>query len=127
MDIDNPLNLTDNFDGQKTGQHGLWVRLLEKLPQAMSTRAQGLARRRELPRRPEGVRLLDDEATYVWLDNLLYLEELARRGKPGYGDIYFEDLAHQVGPILRRAALERGRGRGQLLVHRVDRAPGGPS
>jgi hypothetical protein len=50
--------------------------------------------------------------TYVWLDNTLYLEELARRGKSGYGDPYFEDLARRVGPILRerlaRAAEDAG-------------------
>ena len=50
--------------------------------------------------------------TYVWLDNMLYLEELARRGKAGYGDPYFEDLARRVGPILRerlsRAAEDAG-------------------
>ena len=50
--------------------------------------------------------------TYVWLDNMLYLEELARRGKAGYGDPYFEDLASRVGPILKvrlsRAAEDTG-------------------
>jgi len=29
------------------------------------------------------------------------MQELARRGKPGYGDIYLEDLARRVGPYLR--------------------------
>jgi hypothetical protein len=102
VDIDSPLNLTENFDGQKTGQHGLWVRLLEKLPQAMS---------HELKVSPDAAKYLDNPkeyvfsmmtATYVCLDNTLYLEELARRGKPGYGDVYFEDLARKVGPILRQ-------------------------
>ena len=34
-DLHNPLALTDNVDGQKTGQHGLWVRFSSKLPEAM--------------------------------------------------------------------------------------------
>ena len=34
------------------------------------------------------------------------------RGKPGYGELYFEDLARRVGPILRSSVLSRG-GRGR--------------
>jgi hypothetical protein len=112
LDMHIPLNLTENSDGQMTGQHGLWVRLFDKLPQAMA---------HDLKLSPDTAKYLDDPkeyvfsmmvATYVWLDNVLYLEELARRGKPGYGDIYFDDLAHKVGPILKerlaRAAEDAG-------------------
>jgi len=111
VDLHTALNLTENFDGQKTGQHGLYARLVEKLPHAMGG----------IKVSPDAARYLDDPkeyvfsmlvATYVWLDNTLYLEELARRGKPGYGEIYFEDLARRVGPILRerlsRAAEDAG-------------------
>ena len=101
VDMHTVVNLTDNFDGQKTGQHGLYVRFTEKLPQWAA---------RELKLSPDAAVYLDDPeeyvfsmltATYVWLDNVLYLEQLAKRGKPGYGDIYFEDVARRVGPILR--------------------------
>lgn len=112
VDLHTVVNLTDNFDGQKTGQHGLYVRIVDKLPQAVG---------RELKLSPDAARYLDEPreyvfsmilSTYVWLDNVLYLEELAKRGKPGYGEIYFEDLAKRVGPILRerlsRAAEDAG-------------------
>ena len=112
VDMHSALNLTDNYDGQKTGQHGLWVRLVEKLPQAMG---------KDLRVSSDAANYLDNPkeyvfsmmlGTYVWLDNTLYLEELARRGKSGYGDPYFEDLARRVGPILRerlaRAAEDAG-------------------
>ena len=112
VDLNSPLNLTENYDGQKTGQHGMWVRLVEKLPQAMGN---------NLKASPDAARYLDNPkeyvfsimlGTYVWLDNMLYLEELARRGKAGYGDPYFEDLAGRVGPILKvrlsRAAEDAG-------------------
>jgi hypothetical protein len=112
VDLHSALNLTENFDGQKTGQHGLWVRLVEKLPQALG---------RDLKVAPDAANYLDTpreyvfsimQGTYVWLDNTLYLEELARRGKAGYGDPYFEDLARKVGPILKerlsRAAEDTG-------------------
>ncbi len=101
VDIHSVVNLTENYDGQKTGQHGLYVRLTDKLPQALG---------HELKLSPDAARYLDDpkeyvfsmlNATYIWLDNTLYLEELAKRGKSGYSDIYFEDLARRLGPILR--------------------------
>jgi hypothetical protein len=112
VDLNSALNLTENFDGQKTGQHGLWVRLVEKLHQAIGG---------NLKISPDAANYLDNPkeyvfsillGTYVWLDNTLYLEELVRRGKNGYGDPYFEDLAQRVGPILRerlsRAAEDAG-------------------
>jgi hypothetical protein len=112
VDVHSPLNLTENHDGQLTGQHGLWVRLVEKLPHALG---------RNLRLSPDAARYLDDPnehvfsmmlSSYVWLDNVLYLEELAQRGKRGFGDPYFEDLARRVGPVLRerlsRAAEDAG-------------------
>jgi hypothetical protein len=101
VDLHRPLNLTDNYDGQKTGQHGLWIRVVEKLPQAMG---------KDLKLSPDAANYLDEpneyvfsmiEATYVWVDNILYLEELSHRGKPGYGDIYYEDLVKRLGPLVR--------------------------
>jgi hypothetical protein len=112
VDLRSPLNLTENYDGQKSGQHGLWVRIEEKLPQALG---------KDLKVSPDAARYLDNpneyvfsmmEATYVWVDNVLYLEALARRGKSGYGDPYYEDLVRRVGPLLReqlsRAAEDAG-------------------
>lgn len=111
-DLHNPLALSDNADGQRTGQHGLWVRFAVKLPEAMG---------RRLKLTPDAAHLLDDpkehvfsmiSGTYVWLDNLLYQEELARRGQAGYTGIYYEALAGRTGEILKerlsRAAGEVG-------------------
>ena len=39
-DLHNPLALTENFDGQKTGQHGLWVRFSVKLSGGHGQEAQ---------------------------------------------------------------------------------------
>jgi len=105
VDLRSPLNLTDNYDGQRTGQHGLWVRVVEKLPQALG---------KDLKLSPDAANYLDNPkeyvfsimlASYVWVDNILYLEELAHRGMAGYGDPYYEDLARRVGPILRQQVL----------------------
>ncbi len=100
-DMSNPLALSDNADGQKTGQHGLWVRFTTKLPEAMDKR---------LKIGGEAARFLDDPkghvfamggASYIWLDNLLYEEELAKRGQSGYGELYYESLERRAGWLLR--------------------------
>lgn len=111
-DLHNPLALTENSDGQKTGQHGLWNRFAVRLPEAMEKR---------LDLAPDAAHYLDRPAehvfsilngTYVWLDNLLYLEELAHRGKGGYTEIYYDAFEARVSALLRerlsRAAAEAG-------------------
>ncbi len=100
-DLHNPLALTENADGQKTGQPGLWVRFSQKLPEAMDKR---------LKLSPEVARYLDDpkgyvfdmvEASYIWIDNLLFDEDLARRGQSGYTELYYDALAGKAGVLLR--------------------------
>ena len=111
-EIHNPLALTDNADGQKTGQHGLWIRSSVKLVEAMKDR---------LKVEPDAARYLDDpdeyvfsmiEASYVWLDNLLYADLLARKGKAGYGEIFFESFemrgGRNIADRLSRAAEDAG-------------------
>jgi hypothetical protein len=102
-DLHNPLALTENADGQKTGQHGLWTRFSLRLPEILQTV-------NKLKVDVDAAHFLDQpkehvfgvmNATYVWLDNVLYEEDLAKRGKPGYDDIYYEDLATREGPIVR--------------------------
>ncbi len=101
-DLRNPLALADNADGQKTGQHGLFVRFSVRLPEAMGAR---------LKLEPDAARFLDDpkeyvfsmvNGTYVWLDNLLYEEDLARRGQGGYSELYYEALELRAGRLLRQ-------------------------
>lgn len=100
-DLHNPLALTDNADGQKTGQHGFWIRFTTKLPETYEPR---------LKLDPDAAHFLDDPKeyvfamlgdTYIWLDNLLYVEELARRGAPGYTALYYGALGDRAGSILR--------------------------
>jgi len=112
IDLHSPLNLTKNYDGQETGQHGLWLRISDRLPQAMG---------KNLKLDPDAANFLDDPKeyvfsvileTYVWVDNILYLEELVSRGKSGHDAIYYDALASRVGPVLRarlnRAAEDAG-------------------
>lgn len=101
-DLHNPLALSDNADGQKTAQHGLWARFSERLPEAME---------RRLKLDCDAARYLDDPArfafevtreSYVWLDNLLYLEALSRRGQAGYDSFYYEAFERHAGGLLAR-------------------------
>lgn len=102
-DLHNPLALTDNADGQKTGQNGLWTRFSVRLPEVLQTMGK-------LKLDPDAAHFLDQpkehvfsllNATYVWLDNVLYEEDLAHRGQSDYADIYYEDLAGREGPLVR--------------------------
>jgi hypothetical protein len=112
VDLHSPLNLTENYDGQETGQHGLWLRISDRLPEAMG---------KDLKLDPDAANYLDDPdeyvfsmilETYVWVDNVLYLEALASRGEMGHGAPYYDALARRVGPVLRtqlsRAAEDAG-------------------
>lgn len=105
-DLHNPLALTDNSDGQKTGQPGLWVRFSQKLPEAMGD---------DLDIRSDAAHYLDEplnfvfsmiNANYVWVDNILYLDELAKRGKSSYTQIYYESLIDRAGKIVNERLSE---------------------
>jgi hypothetical protein len=99
-DLHNPLALTRNRDGQETDQHGLWERFSVKLPEAMD---------KDLKPRPDSAHFLDDpegfvfsliNANYVWADNVMYVDELAARGKSSYTQIYYESLARRARDIV---------------------------
>lgn len=108
-DIANPLALTDNADGQKTNQHGLWVRFSIKLPESLG---------KNLGLEPDAAHLLDDpkgyvfgmiNASYIWVDNILYQEEIAKRGQSGYTELYYEALGAR-GRLLLRQRLSQATG-----------------
>lgn len=100
-DMSNPLALADNSDGQKTGQHGLWARFTSKLPEAMDKRLKLGAEAARFLDDPKGHVFSMAAAAYIWLDNLLYEEDLARRGQSGYGELYYESLERRAGALLR--------------------------
>lgn len=99
--LDNPLALAENADGQKTGQHGLWVRFTVRLPEAMEKRLKLDAEAAAYVDEPKRYMFAIAAGTYVWLDNLLYEEELAKRGQAGYTELYYEAFEKRVGGLLR--------------------------
>jgi hypothetical protein len=100
-DMSNPLALTENADGQKTGQHGLWIRFSSKLPEAMDKRLKLGAEAARFLDDPKGQVFAIGAFSYIWVDNLLYEEELAKRGQSGYGELYYESLERRAGNLLR--------------------------
>jgi len=100
-DLHNPLVLTENADGQKTGQPGLWGRITTKLPEAMDKKLNFGGQPARLIDDPKGYVFSLLPRVYIWVDNLLYLEELARRGQSGYTEIYYDTLQEKVGPLLK--------------------------
>jgi hypothetical protein len=100
-DLHNPLALTENYDGQKTGQHGLWVRFSTKLSEAMDKKLNFGGETARLVDDPKGYVFSMITQTYIWLDNLLYLEDLAKRGQSGYTELYYEMLAQKAGPLMK--------------------------
>ncbi len=101
-DLHSPLALSENADGQKTNQHGLWERFNVRLPEAME---------RRLKVQPDSARFLDQperfvfdvvRESYVWLDNVLYAEALARRGQAGYDSFFYEAFERHVGELLSK-------------------------
>jgi hypothetical protein len=100
-DLHNPLAVSRNSDGQETGQHGLWMRFSVNLPEAMQKRLSVKGDAADFLDRPNEYVFRILVSTYVWLDNLLYEEDLARRSSPGFGDIYYDTLSRRAGLILR--------------------------
>ncbi len=100
-DLHNPLALTENADGQKTGQHGLWVRFSTKLPESMDKRLSFGGSAARLVDDPKAYVFSMVTQTYIWLDNLLYAEDLSRRGQSGYTELYYEAFADKAGPLLK--------------------------
>ena len=99
-DLNNPLAVTENFDGQKTDQAGVAKRLASRLPEDMEGR---------LKINPEAARLLENPRDYIfstmlrshiWVDNVLYADSLAYRGKSSYSGAYFESFELRAGRLL---------------------------
>ncbi len=89
-DLHNPLALSENFDGQKTGQHGPLGALLDQAARGMDKKLNFGGSAARLIDDPRGYVFSMITQTYIWLDNLLYQEELAKRGQSGYTEIYYD-------------------------------------
>lgn len=100
-ELTNPLNFSRHYDGTETGQHGLYQRFAVKLPEAMAGDLKLSIDDAHLLENPQLQVFAMIGSSYVWVDNVLLLESLASRGKPGYGSIYFDAARARLGDLLR--------------------------
>lgn len=98
--LHNPLLLTGNGDGQKSEQHGLSARFSEKGLEASQDRLKFETDAAVFLDDPKEFAFSTVNATYIWLDNILYLEELAKRGKLGYDTAYYAEFQRRLAPLL---------------------------
>lgn len=96
----NPLALSGNFDGEKTAQGGLWARFTARLPEAMDNKIKWRLDDAHLIDAPKEHSFAVVRSVYIWLDNILYADELAKRGNTGYSESYYEQFGVRAGDIL---------------------------
>jgi len=99
-DLYNPLAVTKNYDGQLTEQHGLWMRIGARLIEAMDKRIKLKADAANYLDRPQDWVFDVIRGAYVWVDNLLWQEDLARRGQSGFTETYFDALERRAGVVV---------------------------
>jgi hypothetical protein len=105
-DAHDPLHVTQNFNGQLTGQAGLSdryeIRLLDRYSKFFILH-------------PEDAAKIDDPTeyafqtcleAYTWLDSIILADLRAREGLPDYTDEYFDRFYSQVGATAMRAINE---------------------
>lgn len=102
QDAHQPLHAHVNYDGQETGQRGVHARFETALFERFEDR---LIIRPSAPKPIVDVRdatfdvLLD---SYQLVSGLLAADRMARRGRDGYDDIYFEEFFVHTKPLLER-------------------------
>jgi hypothetical protein len=101
-DLHNPLALTENYDGQRSGQSGLWARFAVRLPELLVGGLKLDADAGHLIDDPHAYVFSMLNATYVWADNVLYEDDFANRSRAGYTTLYYELFAERVHEIVRR-------------------------
>ncbi|MBN2369193.1 MAG: hypothetical protein JXO72_01770 [Vicinamibacteria bacterium] len=108
-DLHNPLALTENHDGQRTRQDGVWVRFAVRLPDALADDLDLKADVAHLIEDPNSHVFTMIRGSYIWLDNLLHEEEIAARNRTGYTNLYYEELERRVkGMIESQLAIAAG-------------------
>jgi hypothetical protein len=102
-DAHDPLHVTQNFDGQLTGQTGLAERFEVQLLHRYS---------KFFILHPEDAAKIDDPTeyafqacleAYTWTDSVILADLRARQNPPDYTDEYFDRFYSQVGESLMRA------------------------
>jgi hypothetical protein len=116
QDAHQPLHATDNYDGAKTGNHGIHARFERDLFERFS------ARIRVSPKPPVPITNARDGAfdilvaSFQLVDPILQADREAITGKDTYDDEYFERFFVKVQPILERSLSDAVSATAGLLI-----------
>jgi hypothetical protein len=112
-----PFHTTTNYDGQLTGNQGIHKRFENEMIRRHLGQYQELAAFTQPAQRtadPVGFTfdfLID---SYVWVDNLLRADTLARRGVHGYDDAYYAALYVFAGKLAKLSMAQAATDLGSL-------------
>jgi hypothetical protein len=112
-----PLHTTTNYDGQLTGNQGIHKRFEHEMIRRHLGQYQDLAaftQRAQRTADPVGFTfdfLID---SYVWVDNLLRADTLARHGVHGYHDAYYAALHVFAGKLAKLSMAQAATDLGSL-------------
>lgn len=112
-----PLHTTTNYDGQLTGNQGIHKRFEHEMIRRHLGQYQDLAAFTQSAQRtadPVGFTfdfLID---SYVWVDNMLRADTLARHGVHGYHDAYYAALYVFAGKLAKLSMAQAATDLGSL-------------
>jgi len=105
-----PANVSQTGDGEPTGQMGFRERFDSGLIDSFASEIKIRSPSAVYLDRPAEYAVSIPRKSYVWVDNLLHYDEIARRGVSSYDRFYYEGLwlrsSGLVGDLLEGAALD---------------------
>jgi hypothetical protein len=105
-DDTDPFLLTENFNGQMSGQNGVGDRISATLLDRFANFLLIHPGRAQYIKDPTENAFQLGLENFVWLDNFLLADRRSFESAGGYNDDYYERLYNEVGPIVSRQLSE---------------------
>jgi len=97
-----PVNVSQNGDGEPTGQQGLRERFDSRLLEVFSGKLKIDTPSAILLDYPENYALSIPRKSYIWVDNLLYFDYSSRLGVKSYDRFYYDNMWLKAEPLLKQ-------------------------
>ena len=97
-----PVNVSMNGDGEPTGQHGLRERFDSRLLEVYAREVDVKTPTAFFLDHPEDYAISVPRKSYIWVDNLLYFDYIARMGVKSYDRFYYEGMWLRAEPLLEQ-------------------------
>ena len=101
-DVTDPFRLTENYNGQLSGQTGIGDRIQSSLFDRYANFLLLHPARVQYVKDPTENAFELGLENYVWLDNFLLADRKAFEAAHGYNEEYFERLYNDIGPVVSR-------------------------